>query len=104
MSDYRCSACDEEFATLSAKRLHDCPRGAAYGGDEPDATHNVDDVSQEELIDIAVEEALECDICGVKSDGANDYDQSISDAGVSVTLAFRCSNCEAWNENTVVFE
>lgn len=104
MTTYDCSGCGEEFETLSSKRLHDCPAGARYGGDDPDAWQDVTGDDFDEMAEAAVEETLECFNCGVQSDGAADYDRAITDRGVSLTFKFECDECGAWNENTATFE
>lgn len=101
---YECDACDEQFDTLSAKRLHDCPQDAQYGGDAPDAEIPVADMSTDEMAELAVEQALICDVCAESNDGADDIDRSMNAEGIAITVIFDCSECGAHNENTATLQ
>lgn len=92
---HTCESCEDEFPTLTRKRLHqrdDCP-----GADEEVDISNLDVDEQAELV---VEKLLVCDICESQNDHAEAIDKDVTDAGLSVTLTFECSACGAHNENT----
>lgn len=99
-----CQECGEAFDTLSALRLHECPSGAQYGGEAPDEDIPVADLDPDSQAELAVSRALVCDVCGEKSDGADDLDKATSQRGVSFTVRFRCDECGANNENTATLE
>lgn len=101
---YECDACGDAFRTLSKKRLHDCPEGAKYGGDEPVADIPVADLDLDAQVELAVEQVLICDVCGEKNDGAESIDQDTNERGVAIAVEFRCEHCGATNENTATFE
>lgn len=102
---HTCDACGEEFRTLTRKRLHDCPEGAKYGTtDAPDEDIPVADMDHDDLIDLATERLLICDVCGGSSDTVADVDTDRDADRVSVAVEFNCSECGATNENTAVIE
>jgi len=101
---YNCETCGKAFETLSGKRLHDCPDGARYGGDEPDIDVPVADMDLDGAVELAVEQALVCDVCEEKSDGADDLEHSTTSAGVSFVVTFECDECGAHNENSATLE
>lgn len=100
-----CDACGEAFQTLTRKRLHDCPEGAAYGTtDAPDVDIPVADMDLDDMAALAVEQVLICDTCQAKAPGAETMDTARSDRGVSVAVTFECPACGTYNENTAVIE
>lgn len=100
-----CDACDETFQTLTRKRLHDCPADAEYGTtDAPDADIPVADMDLDDMVSLAVEQVLICDVCGESVEGAETIDTAHSNRGVSIAVTFDCPACGAANENTAVVE
>lgn len=103
---YECEACGEEFRTLTKKRLHDdCPEGARYGEtDAPDEEIPTADMDTDDMVDLAIERLLICDMCGASVDGASSVNNEQNENGVSVAVEFDCPECGAFNENTATFE
>jgi DNA-directed RNA polymerase subunit RPC12/RpoP len=100
---HRCDGCGETFATLSRKRLHDCPAAGPFAGEEPAETHDVADLELDDMADLAVERALTCNYCGETNEEARDVDSSYNENGVSIAIVYECVECGATNENTATF-
>lgn len=101
---YRCDACGESFDTLSRKRLHECPSGAPYGGDEPAEELDVSGDDSGALAERAVEKVLVCEVCGERNDGADDFEHTVNENGIALAVTFTCETCGAVNENTATMK
>lgn len=101
---HQCSGCGETFERLSRKRLHDCPAGAEYGGDDPTERFPNTDLSVEEMTELAVERALICSGCGTETDEVDEFEDSTTERGVSFSVSFTCDKCGIRNTNSATLE